>query len=54
MKLQITDANLRDDPDLGQSAIDLVFAIERQAQSVCGAMTLQDDAILRIAALHPE
>lgn len=51
---KITDRNLRDDPDLAQTAIDLSFAIERQAQSLCGPLTTDDDALLRIAATHAQ
>jgi len=52
LKPQITDAGLRRKPDLAQSAMDLVFRIERQTSSVCGPPTGVDQALLLIAKLH--
>jgi len=52
LKPQITDAGLRRKPDLAQSAMDLVFRIERQTSSVCGPPTGPDLALLLIAKLH--
>jgi len=52
LKPQITEAGLRRKPDLAQSAMDLVFRIERQTSAVCGTATGADQALLLIAKLH--
>jgi tetratricopeptide (TPR) repeat protein len=52
LKPQITEAGLRRKPDLAQSAMDLVFRIERQTSAVCGMPTGTDLALLLIAKLH--
>lgn len=52
LKPQITEAGLRRKPDLAQSAMDLVFRIERQTSSVCGTPAGADLALLLIAKLH--
>ena len=52
LKPQITEMGLRRKPDLAQSAMDLVFRIERQTSSVCGTPTGADQALLLIAKLH--
>jgi len=49
---QINIANLRRNPDLVNSAMELVFKIERQASYECGASTGTDTALLLIANLH--
>ena len=51
---QVTDRKLRDDPDIAQEALDVVLSIEREAQSLCGPPSLEDDALLRIAAMHAQ
>jgi tetratricopeptide (TPR) repeat protein len=51
---RVNDRNLRNDPDLTQNVVDLVFAFERQAQNACGPLTPNDDALLRVAALHTQ
>jgi tetratricopeptide (TPR) repeat protein len=51
---QMTDRKLRDDPDIAQETLDVIFSIEREAQSLCGPPRLEDDALLRIAATHAQ
>jgi len=52
MKPQITPWGIRRDPDLVESAMDLVFNIERQDSTTCGTPTGKDEALLLIAKLH--
>ena len=52
LKPQITERDLRTDPDLGQTAMELVFRIERQSSAVCGMPTGADLALLLIAKEH--
>ena len=52
LKPKITGAGLRRDPDAVESAMDLVFAIERDTSSECGAPTGADLALLLISQLH--
>jgi len=52
LKAQITEAGLRRKPDLAQTAMDLVFRIERRTSNVCGTPTGADLALLLIAKLH--
>jgi len=52
LKPQVTERELRRDPDLGQTAMDLVFRIERQTSVVCGMPTGADLALLLIAKEH--
>jgi tetratricopeptide (TPR) repeat protein len=52
LKPQITEAGLRRKPDLAQSAMELVFRIERQTSNACGTPTGADLALLLIAKLH--
>jgi tetratricopeptide (TPR) repeat protein len=52
MKRKITTLRLSRDPDLVESAMDLVFNIERQTSAKCGAPTGKDAALLLIAKLH--
>jgi tetratricopeptide (TPR) repeat protein len=49
---QINAADLRRDPDLVETAMDLVFGIERQTSTFCGAPSGPDEALLLIARLH--
>lgn len=49
---EISDLGLRRNPDLVDSAMDLVFRIERQANDVCGPPSGPDLALLLIAKLH--
>ena len=52
LKPEVTDRHLRTDPDLGQTAMDLVFRIERQTSAVCGMPSGADLALLLIAKEH--
>ncbi len=52
LKPQVTERDLRRDPDLGQTAMDLVFRIERQTSTVCGTPSGADLALLLIAREH--
>ncbi len=52
LKPQVAESGLRRDPDLVNSAMDLVFTIERQASEWCGTPTTTDSALLLIAKLH--
>ncbi|MGD0179961.1 MAG: hypothetical protein ABSC15_09125 [Terriglobales bacterium] len=52
MTPKINQRDLRRDPDLAEGAMDLVFEIERQTKTACGAPTGTDLALLLIAKLH--
>lgn len=52
MKAKITPRELRGNPELVDSAMDLVFRIERQASLVCGTPTGEDLALMLIAKVH--
>ncbi len=52
MKPQITVGGLRRNPDLANPAMNLVFDIESQTGSACGALTETDTALLLIADSH--
>jgi predicted Zn-dependent protease len=52
LKPRINAAGLSRNPDLADTAIDLVFRIERQTSMVCGAPTGTDHALFLIAKLH--
>lgn len=52
MKAKITPGELRGNPELIDSAMDLVFRIERQSGLVCGTPTGEDLALTLIAKLH--
>jgi tetratricopeptide (TPR) repeat protein len=52
MKPRITELGLRRDPDLVNTAMELVFSIERQTSSACGAASEADAALLLVAKLH--
>ncbi|MGA9980800.1 MAG: tetratricopeptide repeat protein [Candidatus Sulfotelmatobacter sp.] len=52
MKPRITELGLRRDPDLVNTAMDVIFNIERQSGSACGAPGETDAALLLIAKLH--
>jgi tetratricopeptide (TPR) repeat protein len=52
MKPQISEGELRRNPDLVESAMDLVFDIERQTNATCGTPAGADMALLQIAKLH--
>ena len=52
LKPRISEQQLRQDPDLVEQAMDLVFEIERQTDATCGTPTGPDLALLLIAKLH--
>jgi len=52
MRPKINERSLQRDPDLVETAMDMVFRIERQTASVCGAPTDTDTALLLISKLH--
>ena len=52
LKPQITSGGLRRDPDLVDTAMNLVFTVERQASEWCGTPNDKDSALLLIAKLH--
>ena len=52
MKLQISEQQLRQNPDLLEKAMDLVFEIERQTSATCGTPSGADLALLLLAKLH--
>jgi tetratricopeptide (TPR) repeat protein len=52
MKPRVTERGLQRDPDLVESAMDLVFNIERQTSTTCGTPAGKDMALLLIAELH--
>lgn len=51
---QMTLRSLEQNPDLGNTAMDLVFSIEKETASSCGAQTETDQALLLVASLHEE
>jgi tetratricopeptide (TPR) repeat protein len=52
MKPRITPWELRRDPDLLESAMDLVFRIERETGASCGAPSETDTALLLVGKSH--
>lgn len=52
MRSEITEARLRRDPDLVESAMKLVFNIERQSSENCGMPAGKDEALLLIGKLR--
>jgi tetratricopeptide (TPR) repeat protein len=52
MKPHITARGLQRNPDLVEAAMDLVFEIERQANSACGSPAGKDLALLLLAKEH--
>jgi len=52
MKPQISEQHLRQDPNLVEEAMGLVFEIERQTSATCGTPTGADLALLLISRLH--
>jgi tetratricopeptide (TPR) repeat protein len=52
MKPRIREGELRRNPDLVESAMELVFEIERQTNTTCGVPVGTDMALLLIAKLH--
>jgi tetratricopeptide (TPR) repeat protein len=54
LKPQVTESGLRANPDLVNTAMNLVFAIERKASGACGAGSEADQALLLLAGQHEE
>ena len=52
LRPRITETDLKSDPDLVESAMEVVFNVERQTSATCGAPTGKDLALLLIAQLH--
>jgi tetratricopeptide (TPR) repeat protein len=52
LKGEITEVRLRRNPDLVDTAMDLVFRVERQTSAACGMPTGADLALLLISKLH--
>jgi tetratricopeptide (TPR) repeat protein len=52
LKPEITEQSLRHNPDLLETAMDLVFRIERETSTACGAPAGSDLALLLIANMH--
>jgi tetratricopeptide (TPR) repeat protein len=52
LRPQINERDLSRNPDLGNSAMSLVFTIEQETSGMCGGMTDTDNALLLIANLH--
>jgi tetratricopeptide (TPR) repeat protein len=52
LKPRTTEAGLRRNPDLADTAMDLVFRIERATSTVCGTPTGTDLALLLISRMH--
>ena len=52
LKPRVTESSLRRDPDLVEVAMNLVFAVERQANEWCGKPTPTDSALLLISKLR--
>lgn len=52
LKPEVTEERLRTNPDLAETAMDLVFRIERETSIVCGTPTGPDLALLLISRLH--
>ena len=52
LKSQITEQGLRRNPDLVETAMDLVFRIERETSIACGTPTGADLALLLISKMH--
>ncbi|MGH9607850.1 MAG: tetratricopeptide repeat protein [Terracidiphilus sp.] len=52
MKPEMTPLRLRRNPDLVNSAMQLVFNIERETSGMCGSPTDTDNALLLISNLH--
>ena len=52
LRPRVRERGLRQNPDMVDTAMDLVFAIERQTSSGCGAPAAADQALLLISKLH--
>lgn len=54
LKPQMTSRDLQRDPDLVNTAMNLVFTIERETAGTCGPQSETDQALLLVASLHEE
>lgn len=54
LKPQMTERGLERNPDLLNTAMNLVFSIEKETASTCGAQSETDQALLLVASLHQE
>ncbi|HSS97086.1 MAG TPA: hypothetical protein VLK33_08650, partial [Terriglobales bacterium] len=52
LKSKITSAGLKQNPDLVDTAMNLVFGIEQATDGKCGTSSPKDRALLLIAKLH--
>lgn len=52
IKPQVTEAKLHRDPDMIDSAMEVVFDVERQTEGTCSAASETDSALLLIAKQH--
>jgi transcriptional regulator GlxA family with amidase domain len=52
LKPRISAEGLRRNPDLVETAMDLVFRIERETSTACGTPTGTDLALLLISKMH--
>ncbi|HUA97822.1 MAG TPA: tetratricopeptide repeat protein [Terracidiphilus sp.] len=52
LKPQMTEQQLRRNPDLASTAMQLVFDIEHQTSGLCGSSTDTDNALLLISNMH--
>ncbi len=52
MKPQVTERNLRSDPDMVDSVMEVVFGVERRTEGGCGDTSESDRALLLIAKQH--
>lgn len=54
LRPQINERSLSQNPGLVNTAMSLVFSIEKQTASTCGAQSDTDNALLLVASLHQE
>ncbi len=54
LKPQMTERGLERNPDILNSAMNLVFSLEKETASTCGAQSDTDQALLLVASLHQE
>jgi len=54
LKPQMREIDLERNPDLVNIAMNLVFSIEKETASTCGAQSDTDQALLLVASLHEE
>lgn len=54
LRPQMTERGLERTPGLVNTAMNLVFSIEKETASTCGAQTETDQALLLVASLHEE